>query len=116
MIALTAFTLTTKKAERVVEEVSGYFECELPGIDPENPCDRSRFEALLHPVLTSLSYILLGMFPAINLIFAVNVKELKQWCGPTRLFHHISSTGALQSTTSASAATASTERNHSVDA
>ena len=83
MVALTTFTVTTRNVERFAKEVGLYFLCEAVG--PEDPCDRNRFEELLHPELTAISFILLGLFPAVNLVFVINVNELKQWC---RRFSH----------------------------
>ena len=81
VIALITFTLATRDNGRLLEEITGYFRCEFTGIDAQNPCDRSRYQALLNPELNCISYILLGIFPVVNLVFAVNVEELKQWCG-----------------------------------
>ena len=109
VIALTTFTLSTKNSESVANGIVGYFGCESSG--PQTPCDRSGFEPQLNPVLDCLSYILLGLFPAVNLVFAVNVKELKQWCGRSRLFRVVSTTAEFPSTVSASAPTVSSSGN-----
>ena len=101
--ALITFTLATKNGDRFSSEVVGYFTCELRGIDSDKPCDRSRFEALSHPVLNCISFILLGIFPGINLIFVVNVEELKRWCGRVHQFRLFSTSGESPSTGSASA-------------
>ena len=79
-IALIAFTVTTRNGVRFAAAVADYWQCELTGVDPENPCDelRASFEKLSFPVLTSFSYILLGISPAVHLVFAVNISELKQ--------------------------------------
>ena len=112
VIALTALTLASKNGDRFSEEVTGYFKCELRGVVPEDPCDRSRYQALLYPVLNCLSFILLGIFPAINLVFAVNIEELKQWCCRTRR-HLPSMSGELSSTASASTAVSTARRTES---
>ena len=104
VIALTTFTLTTKDGPRVSDEIIAYFTCERLGT--EN-CDsqRSSYQMLLQPELNCLSYVLLGIFPAINLIFAVNIEELKQWCGRARQFRLPSISGKLSSTASSSIST-----------
>lgn len=79
MIALSAFTLTVRDEERFSLAVLRYFECERKGVDPNNPCDPNSFTKLLHVALTSLSYILLGLFPMVNFIFVINIRELKQY-------------------------------------
>jgi len=95
VIALTSFTVFTRNGALFGDAVADYWQCEITGVDPENSCDRLKdsFEALTYPGLTSVSYILLGIFPAVNLIFAVNIKEIKQkfntWFGRAAIFHPI---------------------------
>ena len=101
VIALTSFTLVTRDVEEFTDEVTKYFICEAAGVDPNNPCSRRGFEDLAVPAIPALSYILLGLFPAVNLIFAINLTELKQICGRARRFH-------FHSNASNSSATAST--------
>ena len=107
VIALTTFTLTTRNGALAADAVADYWQCEIAGVDPENPCDRLRdsFEALTYPRLTSISYFLLGIFPAVNLIFVVNIAEIKQkfrtWFGRAAKFHPIEE----RSTTSTATAT-----------
>ncbi len=81
VIALTTFTLSVKNDDETIAEFQKYFVCEGKGIDPNNPeeCDRSGFERYQTPGLTASAYILVGIFPAVSLIFAVNGKELKQF-------------------------------------
>ena len=80
VIALIAFTVITRNIGQFAAAVADYWQCELTGVDPENPCDelRASLEGLSFPVLTSFSYILLGISPAVHLVFAVNISELKQ--------------------------------------
>ena len=92
-ISLTAFTVTTRNAGQFAAAVADYWRCELTGVNSENPCDelRGSFRELTYPELTSFSYILMGIFPAVNLVFAVNISELKQkfktWCGQATKFY-----------------------------
>ena len=79
MIALIAFTVITRNIGQFTAAVADYWRCELTGVDPESPCDELRaLEGLSFPVFTSFSYILLGISPAVHLVFAVNISELKQ--------------------------------------
>ena len=75
-IALIAFSVTTRNGVQFAAAVADYWRCELTGVDPENPCDELR--AILFPVLTSCAYILVGISLAVNLVFVVNISELKQ--------------------------------------
>ena len=80
VIALIAFSATTRNGVQFAAALADYWRCELTGVDPENPCDelRASLERLSFPILTSCAYILLGISPAVNLVFAVNISELKQ--------------------------------------
>ena len=60
--------------------IKEYWQCEAIGIDPDRPCInlRASFEELTYPGLYVLGYLIFGLFPAVNLIFVVNIKELKK--------------------------------------
>ena len=79
VLALTTFTLTFQDRRRFSSALLYYFECESNGVDPNNPCDPNIYIKLEHVVLGSLSYTLLGLFPVLNLIFVISVRELKQY-------------------------------------
>jgi len=87
VVAFSAFTVTTRNGTLFAAAIAEYWQCESAGLNSENSCDglRDSLRPLANPGLTSASYILLGIFPAVNLIFAVNVKEIKKkvktWCG-----------------------------------
>ena len=86
VLALMAFTITTRNIEQFEAAVTNYWQCELTGVDPENPCDalRASYREFSNPVLSSIAFVILGTSPAVNLIFAINFSELKQkfktWC------------------------------------
>ena len=106
-IALTTFTVTTRNVGQFAAAVVDYWCCELTGVNSENPCDelRASFRELANPVIATFSYVLLGIFPAVNLVFVVNLSELKQkfktFC--SRLEKFYSSEGRSKSATAASA-------------
>lgn len=79
VIALLSFSLTVRDGNTFITEVYKYFNCESKGVDPNNPCDTSGYRKVLHIALTSLSYILLGIFPVFNFLFVINVHELKSF-------------------------------------
>ena len=86
VLALMAFTITTRNIEQFEAAVTNYWQCELTGVDPENPCDAliASYREFSNPVLSSFGFVILGTSPAVNLIFAINFSELKQkfkiWC------------------------------------
>ncbi len=77
-IALTAFTLSTRNAPFIVRNIGLYFLCEQSGHDPAHPCIRDHHQ-YSYQYLSTLSYVLLSLFPVVNLIFTINLKELKDF-------------------------------------
>ena len=80
VISLSAFTLATKNLPKTVRLFAEYFNCERNGHNTSDPCSRLEFERLNNATLASFAYILLGLFPIVNLIYAVNIQELKVYC------------------------------------
>ena len=78
MIDTTALTIGARNAELFEARLENYFFCELSGHDPNNPCDRKSFSEISYPDLTVLAFALLGIFPVVNMVYAVNIKELKE--------------------------------------
>ena len=80
VFVLTSFTLSVRNIEPFSKELRGHFACEQLGQDPENPmlCDRQRFRRLAYPEVTAVAFVLLGLFPVVNLVYVLNVKELKE--------------------------------------
>ena len=80
VFVLTSFTLSIRNIEPFSKERRGHFACEQLGQDPENPmlCDRQRFRRLAYPKVTAVAFVLLGLFPVVNLVYVLNVKELKK--------------------------------------
>ena len=103
MVALTGFTFSIRNARQFADALAEYWQCEIAGVSPENSCDRESFEQFTSPGLTAVSFILMGIFPAVNLIFAVNIREIKQkfktWRGQAAIFCPYS-TGSTASTMS----------------
>ena len=75
-IALTTFTILTRNNEILISGIKEYFFCEQGGFDPENLCTRDYLK-YTYPCLNTTSYVLLSLFPVVNLIYAINLKELK---------------------------------------
>ena len=78
--SLTQYTVVIRNLDAFNMQLEKYFICELNGHDPSNPCDRNRFRQLSNPGLTALTFILLGLFPLFNLIYALNYEELLKRC------------------------------------
>ena len=80
VINLTAFADFSHKSDLFQERLAKYFACEQFGHDPSNPCDRQPFEETLSSALIILSYGFHGTLPLLNLVFAVNINDLKGKC------------------------------------
>ncbi len=80
VISLSGLIQIIQHNEIIAREFGKYYICESTGINPDDPeeCDRSEIEQYRTPELVTCSFALLGMFPAVNLIFAVNITEYKQ--------------------------------------
>jgi len=77
-IALTAYTLSTRNMDNLISGIQTYFFCEQSGYNPDNPCNRD-YLTNLNPSISTLTYVLLALFPVINLIYAINIMELKNF-------------------------------------
>ena len=80
VVALTTFTLVVEDADKHSLALLRYFECESKGVDLNKPpCDPNTYIKLQHVALISLTYILLGLFPVVDFVFVISVRELKQY-------------------------------------
>ena len=77
VINLTAFSDFARKSEIFEHEIGTYFMCELKGHNSSDPCV---FNNPISTTLVILSYGFHGILPIVNLIFAVNVQDLKAKC------------------------------------
>ena len=80
---LTAFTLSSRNLLGYSSALHLYFLCERNGIGTE--CDRSGFESFTNPALVTVGHFLLGIYPAVNLVYVIHLadlKDLKQKCAP----------------------------------
>ena len=80
IFTLLGATLRVRDREHTTNEIQCYFQCESRGVDPSNPCDTSGYFNLVTLIMSSISFILLGLFPLVNFIFVVNIRELKERC------------------------------------
>ena len=89
---LTILTNSLRLGPRFVEAATRYFVCEAPGIKEESSdmemgsgnlisnssCNREELEGLVNPIATTIAFVLLGFYPALNLVYVINIKELKE--------------------------------------
>lgn len=79
-VSLTTHTITTNNLPQKAMALLEYFSCEQGGHNSSAPCPRSKFESFNYPVLTTLAYVLLALFPTANLVYTLNVSELRMSC------------------------------------
>ena len=73
---VTTFTITNvQQHEQFINDIASYFMCEAKGT--MNECDLS-FVDQTGDIFTILSIFLIGLFPIVNLIYVLNIRELKQ--------------------------------------
>ena len=77
VFALLTFSLSVQNEDQFITEVLKYFKCESKGIDPDNTCDTNGYLKHRQVALISISHILLGLYPVVNLIFVTSFQELK---------------------------------------
>lgn len=76
--ALITFTLNIRSTDEFLQSISELFLCEQGGFNPDNPCTRSDVNRFHYPELSAISQIIFGSFPIVNLIFAINIQDIKQ--------------------------------------
>jgi len=76
--SLTTFSVTSRNMQLFTSGLVSYFLCESTGTNDGKVCDRTAFEQFSNPIPAALSFILLGLYPVVNLIYVVNIQELKQ--------------------------------------
>ena len=86
-VALTGFTLSTRNNSQFIMDIQKYFLCEQSGCNSNRPC-RINYNRYSYPSMTLLGYVLLGLFPVVNLIYAINLTELKEIVQKLRFKEH----------------------------
>ena len=79
IFSLVAYTVVAKQSTDFRTKLAVYFRCEAQGIQPDRACEKE-FGRFNGNVLVALIYLLLGLYPAVNLVYVVNVKEMKRKC------------------------------------
>ena len=76
VVFLTGFTEASRNADIFGDKLYRYLMCERSGHDPNNPCDRTVLETSSY-ILTIFSYGLNGVLPCVNLLFTIDISEIK---------------------------------------
>ena len=78
IFSLTSFTFAARNVGAFGTQLISYFSCETNGHNPEMPCDRDLFRQFSEPGLATVASALLALFPILNLVYALNIEELKE--------------------------------------
>ena len=101
-MALTTFSVSIRDADVILDSLLDYFACQAIGYSRNHTCyeEFDRLKAHLKPELNSISYFLLGLLPWFNLLFAVQVSDIKR--AIQRIVHFYSSHSSQDNTFSTS--------------
>lgn len=89
IMVITVLTFSLLNLQDFFEEANAYFVCESTGI-PSNmteggsenttsaSCNRENVEDLTDPIYTTVSFVVLGLYPLVYLVYTVNFRELKE--------------------------------------
>ena len=62
-----------------------YFLCESSGVRPGTMCDRNEVDqALPYQLLLDTLFVLIALFPVVNLVYLVNFRKIMQSCKTNR--------------------------------
>ena len=73
---ITTFTLhKIQSLEQLISDITNYFACEATGMVKD--CDKPSVE-LHRRIVSIVTFMLIGLFPIVNLVYVLNIQELKQ--------------------------------------
>jgi len=78
--SLVNISFTVRNGDIILFKLLVYFTCQTAGYNGTDTCvgERDELESYLKPELNAASYILLSFIPWLNLLFAVQVKDVKK--------------------------------------
>ena len=78
-MALINFSINIRDVDITTDRLLDYFACQATGYSANHTCyeEYDRLRLHLHPELFNVVYILLGLVPCSNLLFAVQVSDIK---------------------------------------
>ena len=79
-MALVNLSISIRDADIILDKLLDYFACQARGYNDDNTCyaEYKELESLLKPELNSATYFLLGIVPWSNLLFAIQVSDIKK--------------------------------------
>lgn len=86
IVVLTTFTVSTINFDIFYKKLLSYFICEAEGLSLNNStsiadsCDKKSIATLVNPITTTIAFVVIGLYPSVNLVFAIHIRELKEKC------------------------------------
>lgn len=73
-------SISIRDADIALDRLLDYFECQARGYSASNTCyaEYNELEVYWKPELNSATYFLLGLVPWSNLLFAIQVSDIKK--------------------------------------
>ena len=80
ILVTTNISLIIKYSNNYYERLYGYFYCQLHG--DNSACDKLKeeYKQFDYPHLTSITILMIGLVTCVNLIFAIKVQDVKEFC------------------------------------
>ena len=80
ILALTNLSISIKNADKILDRLVKYLFCQARGYSSNNTCyeEYDEFESYLKPELDMITFILMGLLPWSNLLFAIQVSDIKK--------------------------------------
>ena len=79
-MALITLSISIRDADIILDRLLDYFACQAIGYSANHTCyaEYDRLKSHLKPELNSITYFLLGLLPWLNLLFAIQVSDIKK--------------------------------------
>ena len=79
-MGLIFFSVNIRDADVISDRLLDYFICQSSGYSADHTCsaEYDKLRSYLQPEIESTTYALLGLFPWFNLLFAVQVSDIKK--------------------------------------
>ena len=103
-MALINYSISIRDVGIILDKLLDYFACQAFGYSADHTChaEYDELRSYLKPELNSSTYFLLGILPWLNLLFAVQVSDVKK--ALQKVVHYYSSRDSQDKTVSTTSA------------
>ena len=79
-MTLINLSISIRDSDIILDKLLNYFACQARGYSASNTCyaEYEELDSYLKPELNSATYFLLGLVPWSNLLFAIQVTDIKK--------------------------------------